>query len=297
MIIESANSRKKYKLLSVLGSGTFGQVWVASETSTERLRAVKVIAGSSMASLLPEIEHHQAALVAAGSDFVPKFYEASVGVCQHGGRLEFPMIVMEFIDGVTASLLSTETELPEPYAQVILVKTCRAICRLHDNGIIHRDIKGANIMVSPAGAVKLCDFGISTLVSNDSALRQKAGTAAYMAPELCALGVGSTTYDEKVDVWALGILAIDLAMGSLPGNGRRDALRMIYTTCHNVPDVLRSSGLSVGYQQLAMSCLERDPRRRPSARELLSLRCLQMMGSSDRDFGAWVGDMIFQIGQ
>jgi len=291
MIIESVDSRTQYKLLENVGSGTFGQVWCASETSTGYLRAVKVMAGSNMVSLLPEIEQHQAALVAAGTAFVPQFYEASMGFCQHDRRSQFPMIVMEYIDGVTASQLSGGSQMPEKHARIILANTCRAISRLHEYDIIHRDIKGANILVSPEGEVKVCDFGITTCKSNESALRQKAGTASHMAPELCALGVGASKYDEKVDIWALGILAIDLAMGRLPGDGRRDALRMIYTSDHNVPDVLRSSGFSVDYQQFAMSCLERDPQRRPSASELKRLPCLHIPASGVRDFRDYVQNM------
>lgn len=295
MLIESLGSRKQYRLLEVLGAGTFGQVWLTSDTSSRALRAVKVILGSTKASILPEVEQHMSALAAAGRAYVPEFYEASVGFCKHDGRSEFFMIAMEYIDGATAWELSKECEMPEKYARVILANTCRAICRLHEHGIVHRDIKAANILVSREGEIKICDFGISTLLSHDVALRQKAGTAAYMAPEICAMGSGSDKYDEKVDVWALGILAMDLALGRLPGDGRRDALRMIHTSSYDVPNVLRSCGFTADYQSLAKACLDRDSQKRPSASELLDSSCLHTPAMRVREFQEWVQDVIHAI--
>merc|ERR1712241_1009587 len=109
-----------------------------------------------------------------------------------------------------------------------------------------------------------------------------------MAPEVCALGVVNDAHNEKVDVWAVGILAIELALGCIPGDHLRGETRMIETSVRNIPDELRASGYSVEYQHFAKRCLERDLSLRPSAADLLTFRSIQLASSDHKKFVRWL---------
>ena len=100
---------------------------------------------------------------------------------------------------------------------------------MHGEGIIHRDIKGANVLVSTNGAVKIADFGAAGVKRPGGVFHDAVGTPAWMAPEVCACDLpDGHSYDERCDVWSLGILALELAEGKAPlfGNlGQQQSLR------------------------------------------------------------------------
>jgi serine/threonine protein kinase len=145
-------------------------------------------------------------------------------------------VVMPFMDaGSLHSILSHGFPggLPEPCVAVVLAETLRALCYLHGQGRIHRDIKAGNILVDSDGAVKLADFGVSASIyetihasasaataaalglgsSASCCLNDVAGTPYWMAPEVIHSHVG---YGIKADIWSFGITALELAHGRPP---------------------------------------------------------------------------------
>jgi calcium-dependent protein kinase len=121
---------------------------------------------------------------------------------------------MEFIDGVPLfdKIINQEDQLfGEKQASEYMKQLFEAINHCHANGIIHRDIKPENIMLIKNDQIKLIDFGLSKIKSNDQKLQEKVGTPYYMAPEVL-----ESNYNEKADIWSLGVILYVLVSGYLP---------------------------------------------------------------------------------
>eukprot|EP00929_Paragymnodinium_shiwhaense_P099311 TRINITY_DN6091_c0_g1_i2.p1 TRINITY_DN6091_c0_g1~~TRINITY_DN6091_c0_g1_i2.p1 ORF type:complete len:308 (-),score=59.16 TRINITY_DN6091_c0_g1_i2:119-1042(-) len=281
--IASTSSGRCYVLLKELGSGAQGQVWMARGEEDGDIYAVKILCvDMHYPTLVREITNHQRAVEAlsSGDDFVPKFYEASEGqLC--GGRASYPpfsLIVMEYIEGLTVTALADNGILPELRARVVLLFLAQTMACLHKSGIIHRDIKGDNMMVGTDGRIYLCDFGVSAAAAagDKQDYERVCGTPFYMAPEVCFNGeshLKRKTYDEKVDVWSFGITAVVLAVGYTPWHEEMakhklftpgKEVLMHHISRQKVPDILKASGWSWDYQRRdrqRRSCCSRVPCR------------------------------------
>jgi len=294
LIVKSHGSGNEYTLRRRIGQGAFGQVWQGSGPAGE-VRAIKLVPGSGAAALAPEIEKTRLASESSGAKHIPRFYEASSGKVLDCEKLdscipEMCVIVMEFIDGACAGQIVVNNPLPELAARVVFHDICCALERLHDCGLIHRDVKGDNVLVSKSGMAYLCDFGVSKLVDiKGSSSKQKrmtvCGTPFFMAPEVSSGG----SYDEKVDIWSLGISAIELASGETPWHNNPWAIanpthvfhilqRKSFAVQASSPVASRRSWMesmnkadySQAFTDFVGSCVMLDPTARPSAAELLA---------------------------
>lgn len=295
LIVESQGSKMQYRLDKCIGQGAFGQVWRCHGEGGPA-RAIKLVPGSGAAALAPEIEKTRHASESAGAKYVPAFYEASAGKvlgCAADASIpEMCIIVMEFIDpGASAGKMAAISPLTECAAVAVLHDVCSALARLHECGLIHRDVKGENVLISRCGTAYLCDFGVSKLV-RPSAPRGRSGrmtvcgTPFFMAPEVVSGG----SYDEKVDIWSLGITAIELASGKTPWHSNPWAvanpscvLHMMqqksWGTAHVSPAVARrswaetltSTGYSDDFTDFVTSCVLVDPVARRTAKDLTAM--------------------------
>lgn len=321
--IESDGTGARYELVRRLGRGAFGQVWLC-EDENKNPRAMKIVAGVGAGALAPEVEKTRRASEMASAAHVPRFYEAA-GVRSSacfGAGVQLPellIIVMEFIDGACVGGLAAESPLPEFAAKVALHDTCVALARIHECGIIHRDVKGDNILVSRTGTCYLCDFGVSKIVKPSKELggsrrRSSAGkggapermtvcgTPFFMAPEV----VRGQAYDEKVDIWSLGITAIELATGRTPWHNNRFAMANPRTVFHMVQRLpasptsdrkswaaaLASARYSEEFADFVGHCVAQNPSVRRSAAELLASAYLADMSSCELEvrgrFAEWL---------
>ena len=156
--------------------------------------------------------------------------------------------------------------LSEEAIGYILQEVCNAIAVMHANHRIHRDIKSDNILISHEGKIKLADLGSAAQIYDEERLRHTIiGTPGCMAPEL-ALG---EDYDEKIDIWSLGILAIQLAEGETPYCNEPPMKRLLLTATSVAPRIASSGRWSEVFVNFVDTCLIKTPADRPNADQIL----------------------------
>lgn len=162
--------------------------------------------------------------------------------------------------------------LPEDYARYVLWCVLKALEYFHGNGQMHRDVKAANLLLDSNGNTMLADYGMMGWMVEggwDRKQRQTfVGTPCWMAPEVMEQTDG---YDYKADIWSLGITAIELAQGRAPYTNY-PPMKVLFLTLQNPPPTLAGSAedhFSAKYKDFIATCLQKDPKVRPSAKQLL----------------------------
>jgi TonB family protein len=197
-----------------------GVVFKARDPVIGRLVALKTIAvAASQSDDLRERFYREAQ--AAGGLQHPNI----VTIFEMGETEEIPYIAMEYLEGDSLDLILTRRlNLPLPLKLGYLVQVCRALAHAHKHGIVHRDIKPGNIMVTREGTVKVVDFGIARMV--DTSKTQTGvllGTLAYMSPQL----VRGERADERSDIWAVGVVCYELLTNERPFEGGNHAALLL----------------------------------------------------------------------
>ncbi|XP_050194758.1 serine/threonine-protein kinase PAK 3-like [Myiozetetes cayanensis] len=176
------------------------------------------------------------------------------------------LIVMEYVDGGPLSAVVKEIRLEEGLMAAVSRECLQALAFLHCHQVIHRDVKGDNLLLGMDGSVKLADFGLAARVTPEQSKRSSlVGTPHWMAPEY----VTREEYGSKVDIWALGIVVIEMLEGEPPyfwENPHR-ALRLIAS--EGIPELPNQQELSPALQDFLSCCLQTDEDSRGSAEELL----------------------------
>ncbi|NXF01609.1 M3K19 kinase, partial [Smithornis capensis] len=254
----------------VLGKGAYGTVYCGL-TSQGQLIAVKQIVLDTSDQLSTEKEYQK---FHEEVDLLKTLKHVNIvtylGTCLEGNILS---IFMEFVPGGSiSSIINRFGPLPE----VVLCKYTRQILQgvayLHDNCVVHRDIKGNNVMLVPNGTVKLIDFGcarrlawISLGSTRSETLKSVHGTPYWMAPEV----ITESGYGRKSDIWSVGCTVFEMATGKPPLASMDRIAAMFYIGAHrglmpSLPE--RFSSTAVDFVHV---CLTRDQHERPSALQLL----------------------------
>ena len=198
-----------YRVLSALGEGGMGVVYKAEDTKLKRTVALKFLQSSGDSRRLLREARTAASL---NHPNVCAIYEVDE---EHG------FLAMEYIAGQTLKELIGGRPLPFGQAIELALQIGEGLRAAHANGIIHRDIKSGNVMVTASGQAKLMDFGLARDGDPDQVSRTHvSGTPGYMSPEQAAGGA----VDERADIWALGIVLHEMLTGRVPVIGEMDPL-------------------------------------------------------------------------
>ncbi|KAK4685170.1 serine/threonine-protein kinase 24/25/MST4, partial [Tremellales sp. Uapishka_1] len=249
-----------YTLLEKLGTGSFGTVWKASHNETKQIVAIKMIDLESSDDDISEIQAEIAHLSGCDSEHVTRYYGSFV----RGWRL---WIVMEYLAGGSCLDLLKPGIFTEMQIAIVCRELLLGLTYLHDEGKIHRDIKAANVLLSAGGAVKLADFGVAAQLSSHKSQRHTfVGTPFWMAPEV----IRQAGYDARADIWSLGITAIEMAKGE-PPLAEYHPMRVLFLIPKaKAPRLEESEGWSKDFRDFIEACLQKDPKDRATARELLN---------------------------
>jgi serine/threonine protein kinase/lipopolysaccharide biosynthesis regulator YciM len=218
-----------YKILEKLGVGGTGVVYKAEDLERKRMVALKFVHQDKLGNERDRARFEQEAQAAAGLD-----HPSICAVHAVVDADEHVAIVMNFIIGQTLAQIVESGPLDFATAIDHAVQIAEGLQAAHDSGIVHRDIKSANIMVTRVGGVKITDFGLAGLPDRTGARHGESGTVAYRAPEQLSGG----EVDQQSDVWSLGVVLYEMLAGRLPFRGPRD--KVVDAILHQEPKRLSS---------------------------------------------------------
>ncbi len=264
----------RYELVSRIAIGGMGEVWKANDSVIGRHVAIKILKEEYLGD--PgfrerfRTEAKNAALVN---------HEGIANVFDYGEEDGSAYLVMELVPGEALStVLEREKILPASRVLAIVAQTAAALHQAHLAGLVHRDIKPGNLLITPDGTVKITDFGIARLADQVplTATGQVMGTVQYLAPEQA----GGKPASPSTDIYSLGIVAYEALAGKRPFRGESQvaiAMAQIKETPPELP-----SSIPEPVRRLVMSCMAKKPEGRPtSAHDLAQAALALVRGDTD----------------
>jgi serine/threonine protein kinase/Flp pilus assembly protein TadD len=241
-----------YKILEKLGEGGMGVVYKAQDTKLDRIVALKFLP-PHLTSETEEKErfiHEAKAASALNHTNITTIHE----IDEFGGQM---FIVMEYCEGKTLKQIIEKETFSVRKVLDIGIQICEGLTIAHEKGIVHRDIKSANIMLTPRGQVKIMDFGLAKLkgATKLTQTRSTLGTAAYMSPEQAQ----GEEVDQRSDIFSFGVVLYELLTGKLPFGGEHQAA-IVYSIINEEPQPVArfNNQVSAKLEDIVFKALAKD---------------------------------------
>jgi serine/threonine-protein kinase len=273
-----AASIGKYEVLRLLGSGGMGTVYEARDPVLERRVAVKVLA-ADLARQAELRERFMREAQAAGRLRHPNIVQV-YDVGESNGRL---FLAMEFVAGSDLERIIQDVPLSIEWKLDLLRQVCEGLGHAHKHGVIHRDVKPANIRVTPTGDVKIMDFGIALLQSATSLTKRGLvlGSVHYISPEQ----VEGRPVDARADVFSVGAIAFELLSGKRPFEAE-SVTAVMARVAYGSADLsqLPRTPFSPGLEAIIMNALAHRPQDRYQSLEDLRADLLRLIRETAQKF-------------
>ena len=257
-----------YDIVAELGRGGMGVVYKGYEPSLNRYVAIKVLADSLAhdQSVKERFLREARSMAALNDPHIIQIYF----IGDDAGQTYF---VMEFVDGESlGSLLKREGKLKPEQAAKIVYQTAQGLTTAHDKGVIHRDIKPGNLMVTGRGSVKIADFGIALKTQDFSkkltSTGEFVGTPGYLSPEVCQ----GKPVDQRSDIFSLGIVLFECLAGRMPFTDESPLGLMLEVVKAEIPDVCSlNAEVDAELSRILSKMVAKDPADRyQSCHELIA---------------------------
>ena len=197
---------ENYIILEMIGEGAFGKVYKGQRKCTNQIVAIKKIMKKGKKE--KELKNLRQEI-----DILHRLYHENIIQCLDSFETNSEFcLVTELATGQLYEIIQEDKKLPEKQIKEIALQLTSALFYLHNNNIIHRDIKPQNVLISASGIIKICDFGFARAIDNKTMITSIKGTPLYMAPEL----LKEYPYNKKADLWSLGVILYELYVGQPP---------------------------------------------------------------------------------
>lgn len=265
-ICTDADPTKLYRNLVKIGQGASGGVYTAYQVGTNLSVAIKQMDLDKQPKkdlIINEILVMRASRHPNIVNYIDSFlYKNDLWV------------VMEYMEGGSLTDVVTANLMTEGQIAAVSRETAQGLEHLHRHGVIHRDIKSDNVLLSMNGDIKLTDFGFCAQISDPASSKRTTmvGTPYWMAPEV----VTRKEYGPKVDIWSLGIMAIEMIEGEPPYLNQNPLKALYLIATNGTPQIQNPDALSAVFSDYLAKTLEVDAEKRPTASELLQHQFFKM---------------------
>ncbi|XP_061355093.1 mitogen-activated protein kinase kinase kinase 3-like [Gastrolobium bilobum] len=263
-LLENTTSNpSKWKKGKLLGRGTFGHVYLGFNSDSGHLCAIKEVRvvsdDQTSKECLKQLNQEISLLSQLSHPNIVQYYESDLGE-------EALSVYLEYVSGGSIhKLLQQYGAFKEPVIQNYTRQIVSGLAYLHGRNTVHRDIKGANILVDPNGEIKLADFGMAKHINASSSMLSFKGSPYWMAPEVV---MNTNGYSLPVDIWSLGCTILEMAISKPPWS-QYEGVAAIFKigNSKDMPEI--PDNLSNDAKNFIKLCLQRDPSARPTAQMLL----------------------------
>jgi p21-activated kinase 1 len=258
-ICTDADPTRLYRNLVKIGQGASGGVFTAYQVGTNLSVAIKQMDLDKQPKkdlIINEILVMRASRHANIVNYIDSFlYKNELWV------------VMEYMEGGSLTDIVTENLMTEGQIAAVSRETAQGLQHLHKHGVIHRNIKSANVLLSLTGDIKLTDFGFCAQITDPAHAKRTSmvGTSYWMAPEV----VTRREYGPKVDIWSLGIMAIEMIEGAPPYSNEQSGEARYLIATNGTPTISSSENLSSTFRDYLAKTLEVDAEKRLDTTQLL----------------------------